>query len=95
MFGSYKDHGKIKKRARQVVWEWRERVMVLKKAGLTKKVTSEQRPEPGNTWRKCSRCSRQWSTVHSMCKGPEAECLRIRQEASVAGEESVRGEGRS
>ena len=24
MFGSYKDHGKIKKRARQVVWEWRD-----------------------------------------------------------------------
>ena len=38
MFGNYKDHGKIKKRARQVVWEWGGRVMVLNKAGLTKKV---------------------------------------------------------
>ena len=71
MFGSYKDHGKIKKRARQVVWEWGGRVIELNKSDLTKKMTSEQRPEiPGNSWRKCSR---RWSTVHSMCKGPEVD----------------------
>ena len=46
MFGSYKDHDKIKKRARQVVWEWGRKVMVLNRAGLTEKVTSVQRPEP-------------------------------------------------
>lgn len=46
-----------------MVWEWGWKAMVLNRAGLTEKVTSVQRPEPGSTWRKCSR---QWSTVHSM-----------------------------
>ena len=68
-------------------------------AGLEEKVTSEQLCEQGeevNQQHPEEECPRQWSTIHSKCKGPEAEqcrCVRSSKEASVAGEESVRGEG--
>lgn len=62
-----------------MVWEWvggGHSDNKADRAGLDEKVTSEQaceQDEEVNQQRLEEECSKQWSTVHSKCKGPGAE----------------------
>lgn len=85
MLGSYKGHGKIKKIEKGKWFGRGKKGHGLKQGGqgLSGKRTFEQiceRDEEGNQQHLEEECSRQWSTAHSKCKGPEAELCVVYEE---------------